>query len=116
LKVKGEAFEKFKQYKPLVENEISHKTKCYDLTMEENMCRKSLTHFLRNVEFNDKTSAPYSPQQNDVAKRANRTIIECARNMILAQRLDLEFLGEAVNMAVYIKNRCPIKALDSKTP
>ncbi len=36
--------------------------------------------------------------------------------MILAQGLQLEFWGEAVNMVVYIKNRCATKALDSKTP
>jgi len=60
-------------------------------------------------------SAPYSPQQNGVAERANRTIMECARNMIFAQRLKLEFWGEVVNMTVYIKNWCPTKALDSKT-
>ncbi len=59
---------------------------------------------------------PYSPQQNGVAKRANKTIMECARRMILAQGLELEFQGEAMNMVVHIKNRCPTKALDSKTP
>ncbi len=42
--------------------------------------------------------------------------MECARSMILAQGLELEFWGEAVNTVVYIKNRCPTKALDSKTP
>jgi hypothetical protein len=42
--------------------------------------------------------------------------MECARSMIRAQGLDLEFWAEAVNTAVYIKNRCPTKALDSKTP
>jgi len=61
------------------------------------------------------TSVPYSPQQNGVAERANITIMECARNMILAQGLELEFWGKAVNTTVYIKNQCPTKALDSKT-
>jgi hypothetical protein len=42
--------------------------------------------------------------------------MECAKNMILAQGLKLEFWGEAMNTTVYIKNRCPTKALDSKTP
>jgi hypothetical protein len=42
--------------------------------------------------------------------------MESARRMILAQGLELEFWGEAVNTAVYIKNRCPTMALDSKTP
>jgi len=36
--------------------------------------------------------------------------------MILAQGLKLEFWGKAVNTAMYIKNRCQTKALDSKTP
>ncbi len=36
--------------------------------------------------------------------------------MIFAQRFELEFWGEAVNTTVYIKNRCPTKALHSKTP
>ncbi len=35
--------------------------------------------------------------------------------MILAQGLELEFWGKVVNTVVYIKNRCPTKALDSKT-
>jgi hypothetical protein len=42
--------------------------------------------------------------------------MECVRSMILAQGLGLEFWGEAVNTVVYIKNRCPTKVLDSKTP
>jgi hypothetical protein len=41
--------------------------------------------------------------------------MECARNMIHAQGLDLEFWAEAVNTVAYIKNQCPIKALESKT-
>jgi hypothetical protein len=36
--------------------------------------------------------------------------------MIRAQGLDLEFWAKMVNMAIYIKNRCPTKAVDSKTP
>jgi len=36
--------------------------------------------------------------------------------MIRAQGLDLEFWAKAMNTTVYIKNRCPIKALESKTP
>jgi hypothetical protein len=35
--------------------------------------------------------------------------------MIHAQGLDLEFWAEAMNITVYIKNRCPTKALESKT-
>ncbi len=59
---------------------------------------------------------PYSPQQNGVAECANRTIMEFAKNMILGQGLEFEFWGKTVNMSMYIKNQCPTKTLDSKTP
>jgi hypothetical protein len=42
--------------------------------------------------------------------------VERARRMITTQGLGLELWGEVVNTMVYIKNRCPTKALDSKTP
>ncbi len=116
LKAKGEAFEKFKQYKALVENEIGHKIKVLRSNNGGEFVCKKFDAFLAECGIQRQTSEPYSPQQNAVAERANRTIMECARSMILAQRLELEFWGEAVNMAVYIKNRCPTKALDSKTP
>jgi len=117
LKAKGEAFEKFKQYKALVENEIGHKIKVLRSNNGGEFVCKKFDAFLAECGIQRQTSEPYSPQQNGVAEHANRTIMECARSMILAQRLELEFWGEAVNMmAVYIKNRCPTKALDSKTP
>jgi IS30 family transposase len=115
LKAKGEAFEKFKQYKALVENEIGHKIKVLCSDNGGEFVFKKFDTFLAECGIQRQTSAPYSPQQNGVAECANRTIMECARSMILAQGLELEFWGEAMNTAVYIKNRCPTKALDSKT-
>ncbi len=116
LKAKGEAFEKFKQYKALVENEIGHKIKVLCSNNGGEFVFKKFDAFLAECGIQRQTSAPYSPQQNGVAECANRTIMECARSMILTQGLELEFWGESVNTAVYIKNRCPTKALDSKTP
>jgi reverse transcriptase-like protein len=62
------------------------------------------------------TSTPYTPQQNGVAERANRTIVEMARSMLHAQNLGHEFWAEAVVNAVYTRNRCPTNALSSMTP
>jgi transposase InsO family protein len=76
---------------------------------------KKFDTFLTKCGIQHQTSAPYSPQQNGIVECANRTIMECARSMILAQGLELEFWGEAVNTTMYIKNRCPTKAIDSKT-
>jgi len=104
LKAKGQAFEKFKQYKALVENEISHKIKVLRSDNGGEFVSNKFDTFLAECGIQRQTSAPYSPQQNGVVERANRIIMECARNMILAQGLEFEFWGEAMNTAVYIKN------------
>ncbi len=105
----------FKQYKALLENEIGHKIKVLRSDNGGEFVSKKFDAFLAECGI-QQTSAPYSPQQNNVVERANSIIMECVRSMILAQGLGLEFWGEAVNTAMYIKNRCPTKALDSKTP
>ncbi|CAL8997273.1 unnamed protein product [Prunus brigantina] len=58
----------------------------------------------------------YSPQQNGVAERKNRTIVEMTKCMMFEKGMPLEFWAEAVNIAVYVLNRSPTKALDKKTP
>jgi len=60
-------------------------------------------------------SSPYTPQQNGMAERANHTIVEMARSMIHAQCLGHEFWAEAVCNAVYVRKRCPTKAVEGKT-
>jgi len=54
LGTKGEVFDKFKEYKALVENQTGMKIKLFNRTMEQNLCPKSLITFCMNVESNDK--------------------------------------------------------------
>lgn len=62
------------------------------------------------------TTNPYTPQQNGLAERMNRTIVEKARCMLFDAGLSKEFWAEAVNTSVYVINRCPAKGLNGKTP
>jgi len=48
---------------------------------------KKFNAFLAECGIQRQISAPYSPQQNGVVERANRTIMECVRSMILTQGL-----------------------------
>jgi hypothetical protein len=84
LKAKGKVFEKFKQYKALVKNEIGYKIKVLRSDNGGEFVSKKFDAFLVECGIQRQTSAPYFAQQNGVAKRANKTIMECARNMILA--------------------------------
>jgi hypothetical protein len=116
LKTKERCLTNSRHIKALVENQTGMKIKTLRSDNGGEFVSKKFDNFLDECGIQRQTSAPYTPQQNGVAERANRTIMECARSMIRAQGLDLEFWAEAVNMVVYIKNRCPTKALESKTP
>lgn len=61
-------------------------------------------------------SAVYTPQQNGEAERANQTIIGTARTNLQASGLPLKLWAEAVNHAVYVRNRLPNTRTDGKTP
>ena len=56
-------------------------------------------------------TVPYTPQQNGVAERKNRTLKEMANYMLQSKGLGLNFWAEAINCANYIVNHTPTKVL-----
>ena len=61
--------------------------------------------FLREKGIHHETTVPYSPQQNGIAERINRTLQEAALSMILHAGVSKGFWAEAVFSAAYIRNR-----------
>ncbi|GKA45068.1 retrovirus-related pol polyprotein from transposon TNT 1-94, partial [Tanacetum coccineum] len=57
-----------------------------------------------------------TPQQNRVAERKNRTLIEAARTMLADSLLPTTFWAEAVNTACYVHNRVLVTKPHKKTP
>jgi hypothetical protein len=63
------------------------------------------------------TTPTYTPTQNGVAERVNRTIIERVRAILAESRLPSSLWAELVRTVVYLKNRCPTSSLpDRMTP
>ncbi|KAL2471172.1 Integrase catalytic domain-containing protein [Abeliophyllum distichum] len=58
---------------------------------------------------------PYTPQQNRVAERMNRTLLYKVRCMMISSGLPRSFWGEAVMIACHIVNLTPSAALNDKT-
>jgi hypothetical protein len=116
LKSKGECLEKFKEFKALVETQSEHKIKVFRSDNGGEYISKGFQGFLKAHGIEKQTFTPYRPQQNGVAERANRTLVEMARSMLHAQNLKKSLWAEAVVNAAYTRNQCPSRALLSITP
>nr|GEX29433.1 hypothetical protein [Tanacetum cinerariifolium] len=57
-----------------------------------------------------------NPQQNGVAERRNKTLIEAARTMLADAKLPVTFWAEAVNTACYVQNKVLVNKSQNKTP
>ncbi|GJZ33369.1 retrovirus-related pol polyprotein from transposon TNT 1-94 [Tanacetum coccineum] len=62
------------------------------------------------------TGRARTPQQNGVAERKNRTLIEAARTMLADSKLPTTFWAKAVNTACYVQNRVLVTKPHNKTP
>nr|GEX39341.1 hypothetical protein [Tanacetum cinerariifolium] len=68
------------------------------------------------VVTDDYSSVPRTSQQNGIAKRKNRTLIEAAKTMLADSLLPISFWAEAVNTAFYVQNRVVVTKPHNKTP
>ncbi|GJY86013.1 ribonuclease H-like domain-containing protein [Tanacetum coccineum] len=65
--------------------------------------------------INREFSVARTPQQNGVAERMNRTLIEAARTMLVDSKLPTTFWAEVVNTACYVLNRVLVIKPHNKT-
>nr|GEZ15025.1 retrovirus-related Pol polyprotein from transposon TNT 1-94 [Tanacetum cinerariifolium] len=72
--------------------------------------------FCEIKEIKREFSVPRTPQQNGIAERKNRTLIEAARTMLADLLLPIPFWAEAVNTACYVQNRVLVTKPQNKTP
>ena len=99
----------------LVENQLDRKIKVlrtdrggeYQSTHFKELCdEKGIVHQL---------TMPYTPQQNGVAERRNRTLMEMVRSMMAQANLPITYWGDALLTAAFVLNRVPSKSV-STTP
>ncbi|XP_073152109.1 uncharacterized protein [Henckelia pumila] len=116
LEQKSEAFAVFVRFKKMVERESNLQLKTLRTDRGGEFLSKEFSNYCSQEGIQRQLTARYTPQQNGVAERKNRTIVEMARSMLKAKGLPYTFWAEAVNAAVYILNKSPTKANPNKTP
>ena len=70
--------------------------------------------YLKEAGINHQLTIPRNPEQNGVAERLNRTLVQSVRSMLTETTLPQHFWGEALATAVYLKNRSPTTSTDDE--
>lgn len=87
LKTKDEVTECFKDFKNFVENQTERKIKILRSDNGGEYLSTSLMSYLKKAGIQHQLTAAYTPEQNGIAERMNRTIIEKVRCMLFDSNL-----------------------------
>jgi len=107
---KDEALDKFRIYKEEVELQTNNKIKRLRTDKGGEYYNPS---YFQSLGLVHETTAAYTPQQNGVAERKNRTLEEMVNSMLSYSGLSDGFWGEAVLTACYVLNRVPMNRNES---
>ncbi|KAL8154787.1 hypothetical protein AgCh_000227 [Apium graveolens] len=116
LKSKDEALSAFKSFCALVENKPGKKVKVFRTDRGGEFCSREFKSYYEEKGIERHYTAPYTPQQNGIVERRNRTVVEMARSYLKEMKLPPMLWGEAIRHTVYILNKLPTRALSGETP
>ncbi|GJX82540.1 putative ribonuclease H-like domain-containing protein [Tanacetum coccineum] len=88
-----------------IENLVDKKVKIIRCDNGTEFKNRVMSEFCEKKGIKREFSVARTPQQNGVAERRNRTLIEAARTMLADSKLPTTFWAEVVNTACYVQNR-----------
>ncbi|KAI5330256.1 hypothetical protein L3X38_029654 [Prunus dulcis] len=91
LRNKSNAFECFKKFKAMTELQSGHKVKSLRSDRGGEFMSNEFLTYCSEAGIQRQLTVAYSPQQNGVAERKNRTVIEMAKSMLHEKSLPYEF-------------------------
>ncbi|GKA99259.1 putative ribonuclease H-like domain-containing protein, partial [Tanacetum coccineum] len=116
LATKDETSDILKSFITRVENLIDQKVKVIRCDNGTEFKNKEMNQFCERKGIKREFSVARTPQQNRVAERKNRTLIEAVGKMLADSKLPTTFWAEAVNTACYVQNRVLVTKPHNKTP
>ena len=115
MKHKSESFEKFKEYKNEVENQLDKRIKALRSDRGGEYLSNEFNTYLKEHGIIPQLTPPGTPQWNGVSERRNRTLLDMVRSMMCQTELPLYFWGHALQTAAHTLNIVPSKSVE-KTP
>ena len=115
LRFKNKSFSKFRIFVTLIERKTGNSIGRIHSDHGGEFDNKEFEEFCNTLGIEYNFSAPRTPQQNGVAERKNKTLIEAAHSMLNEYSLPKYFWAEAVNTTCYVLNRVNIRLNLNKT-
>ena len=106
---------RFQEFKALVENQTGRKIQVLRSDNEGEYTSKEFDGFCRHEEIRRPLTVLYTPEQNGVAERKNKSIIGASQAMLHDQSLPFFLWDEACSTIVYLQNRGPHHAVGNMT-
>ena len=113
---KADAFASFKLFKSSVEKETGLPIKCLRTDRGGEFTSNEFDNYCRQNGIKRQLTTTYTPQQNGVAKRKNRTVMNMVRSLLIEKDVPKTFWPEAASWAFYVLNRCPTLSVKDITP
>ena len=98
MKEKSEAFEVFKRFEVMVEKATGRHIKAVQSDRGGEYTSTAFMEYCEEQRIRRFLTASYTPQQNGVAERKNRTILDMVQSMLKSKRMPKEFWAESCAM------------------
>lgn len=116
LRENSEAFDKFKKFRAIVEQETQTAIKTFRTDRGGEFTSHEFQEFCEKQGIKRHLTAPYFPQQNGVVERRNRTLLEMTHSILKHMSIPNYLWGEAVRHSTYLINRVATRSLSSSVP
>jgi transposase InsO family protein len=116
LKDKSSAFDVFERFKALVEKQSGCMIKCIITDRGGEFTSDKFKSFCNEHGIKRQLTTTYTPQQNGVSERKNRTLMNMVRSLLTGKCVPKRFWPEAVVWATYVINRSPTLSVKDVTP
>ena len=105
-----------KFYLARVEKETGKSLKCLRSDRGGEFTSNEFEEFCNDRGIKRQTSTPRTPPQNGISERKNRSIMDCARTLMIEKKVALKYWREAVSTTIYTLNQVQVKKGTHSTP
>uniref|UniRef100_A0A2N9J0Y8 Integrase catalytic domain-containing protein n=1 Tax=Fagus sylvatica TaxID=28930 RepID=A0A2N9J0Y8_FAGSY len=116
LKHKSNTFQVFTQFRSMIDTQFSLPIKILRTDCGGEFLSTPFTQFCLSKGILHHLSCPHTPQQNGVAERKHRHLVQCALALLSQSKLPMSYWSYAISTAAHLINKLPTPNLGNQSP